>query len=475
VFQVRKKDTGNIFAMKVIRKDNVVKRNAVEHTMAENKILKHINHPFLVNLKYAFQTKLHLYMVIDYLNGGELFYHLTRDDYFSEERTRFYAAEVVLALGYLHDNNIVYRDLKPENLLLDMQGHICLVDFGLCKTGLGFDTKTHTFCGSPEYIAPEVLRGEGYNKEVDWWALGTLIFEMLTGLPPFWSEDEDVMHNKIQYAPLQFPPNFSEAVKDLLRGLLNRNPKKRLGTGLDGTEDIKKHAWFNTLNWRKLYNREAEPPFKPHITNMLDLNYFDEEFTREAPQLSYTGTPGFKFDQDIFSGFSYNGESEMRNFGDHPMPPSSLSRNGALERRRRFSSANPPPPVGSVNARLKVAISNSFKNNTDMMESDYDEALEEKMMRMNSLPHDTMNITPVSSLGNSFTTSKSPQRFVQGHVASNNFQQRSKPQSPQRKMLIGVNKEMLSPRDDMDDMSEDDFDDENHTPSSQSNLMFALE
>lgn len=182
VFQVRKKDTGNIFAMKVIRKDNVVKRNAVEHTMAENKILKHINHPFLVNLKYAFQTKLHLYMVIDYLNGGELFYHLTRDDYFSEERTRFYAAEVVLALGYLHDNNIVYRDLKPENLLLDMQGHICLVDFGLCKTGLGFDTKTHTFCGSPEYIAPEVLRGEGYNKEVDWWALGTLIYEMLTGL-----------------------------------------------------------------------------------------------------------------------------------------------------------------------------------------------------------------------------------------------------------------------------------------------------
>lgn len=178
VFQVKKIDTGRIYAMKVLKKDHIVKNNAIKHTMSENYVLKNINHPFIVNLKYAFQTKHHLYMVIDYLNGGELFYHLTHDDFFPESRVKFYAAEVVSALGYLHEHKILYRDLKPENLILDMHGHICLVDFGLCKVGLSSNCKTYTFCGSAEYLAPEILLGNGYGKEVDWWALGTLIYEM---------------------------------------------------------------------------------------------------------------------------------------------------------------------------------------------------------------------------------------------------------------------------------------------------------
>jgi serine/threonine protein kinase len=346
VFQVRKKDSGCIYAMKVIKKENVIKRNAVKHTMAENRILKSLTHPFLVNLKYAFQTKERLYMVIDYLNGGELFYHLSQDDTFSEERARFYAAEVVLALGYLHDNGILYRDLKPENLLLDMHGHICLVDFGLCKDGLGIGTKTHTFCGSPEYIAPEVLRGKGYGKEIDWWALGTLIYEMLTGLPPFWSEDEEVMHTKIQYAPLHLPPELSPEVRDLLKRLLHRKPEERLGTGVDGTEQVKKHPWFASIDWRKCYLKELEPPFKPHVTSQLDLNYFDEEFTRENPRFSYT-TP---IDDDIFLGFSYDGRPEFKPF---ELRNSKQRINIAHERRRRFSSHSSSSSTGSFSTIIK--------------------------------------------------------------------------------------------------------------------------
>jgi serum/glucocorticoid-regulated kinase 2 len=163
-------------------------------------------------------------MVIDYFNGGELFHHLTQEDYFAEERARFYAAQVVSALSYLHARQVIYRDLKPENILLDMDGNICLVDFGLCKEGIGLDGRTFTFCGSPEYLAPELLLGKGYGKEVDWWALGTLIYEMLSGLPPFWDEDEDIMHRKILSSPLKLPQYMSATVKDLLKNLLQRDP-----------------------------------------------------------------------------------------------------------------------------------------------------------------------------------------------------------------------------------------------------------
>eukprot|EP01118_Nematostelium_gracile_P014786 TRINITY_DN5840_c0_g1_i1.p1 TRINITY_DN5840_c0_g1~~TRINITY_DN5840_c0_g1_i1.p1 ORF type:complete len:347 (-),score=82.70 TRINITY_DN5840_c0_g1_i1:720-1760(-) len=185
VMMVQKKDTNRLYAMKIIKKDAVFKHNAVKHTMAERNILRRINNPFIVSLKYSFQTQDKLYMILDYINGGELFYHLSDAGRFDEERARFYAAEIVHALGYLHSMSIVYRDLKPENLLLDMNGHICLTDFGLCKEDLGYGKITHTFCGSPEYLAPEIFLGKGYDKSVDWWALGTLLYEMLSGLPPF--------------------------------------------------------------------------------------------------------------------------------------------------------------------------------------------------------------------------------------------------------------------------------------------------
>eukprot|EP01102_Stenamoeba_stenopodia_P008101 TRINITY_DN2301_c0_g1_i3.p1 TRINITY_DN2301_c0_g1~~TRINITY_DN2301_c0_g1_i3.p1 ORF type:complete len:296 (-),score=67.21 TRINITY_DN2301_c0_g1_i3:548-1435(-) len=180
VLQVRKKDTGKIYAMKVLRKEAIVQRKQVAHTKAEKSILAKIQHPFIVGLHYAFQTEEKLYMVLDFVNGGELFFHLKREGKFSEQRVRIYAAEIACALSHLHSFGIVYRDLKPENILLDSEGHICITDFGLSKEIQSEDT--HTFCGTPEYLAPEILKGQGHGTPVDWWSLGTLIYEMLTGL-----------------------------------------------------------------------------------------------------------------------------------------------------------------------------------------------------------------------------------------------------------------------------------------------------
>eukprot|EP00008_Paramoeba_atlantica_P011858 CAMPEP_0201493132 /NCGR_PEP_ID=MMETSP0151_2-20130828/36227_1 /ASSEMBLY_ACC=CAM_ASM_000257 /TAXON_ID=200890 /ORGANISM="Paramoeba atlantica, Strain 621/1 / CCAP 1560/9" /LENGTH=663 /DNA_ID=CAMNT_0047880317 /DNA_START=60 /DNA_END=2051 /DNA_ORIENTATION=+ len=307
VMQVRKRDTQRIYAMKVLRKDSVIAADAVKHTLSESSVLRRINHPFIVNLKYAFQTKDKLYMILDYLNGGELFFHLSNVDRFSESRAKMYAAEIVLALGYLHENQIVYRDLKPENLLLDMQGHVCVTDFGLVKEGLPYGQLTYTFCGSPEYLAPEILQAKGYGRAVDWWALGTFLYEMLEGLPPFYDDDISVMNCKILTQPLYFhPDHFSKEAKDILKGLLERDPNKRLGASREGAEEIKRHPFFKDVDWDMLYHRKVEPEFKPHLACATDTKYFDEEFTRQTPKETYVeANPISESAQLAFNGFSY--------------------------------------------------------------------------------------------------------------------------------------------------------------------------
>jgi len=194
VVQVRLKDTGDIFAMKVIDKKFIVEKNEIQHTISERNILSKVNHPFIMKLFFAFQTEDKLYLVLEFVNGGELYFHLQLDGNFGTDRTRFYSAEIVLALEYLHKSGIIYRDLKPENVLIDGDGHIKITDFGLSKEGLiGFNSRTNTFCGTPEYLAPEVLLGKEYSLAVDYWSLGTLMYEMLTGLPAFY--DNDVQKN----------------------------------------------------------------------------------------------------------------------------------------------------------------------------------------------------------------------------------------------------------------------------------------
>ncbi|RKO96047.1 Pkinase-domain-containing protein, partial [Caulochytrium protostelioides] len=241
VMQVRKRDTNRIYAMKILRKSHIVERSEVAHTLAERTVLAQILHPFIVPLKFSFQTSEKLYLVLAFVNGGELFHHLQREGRFHEDRARFYSAELLCALDCLHGYNIVYRDLKPENILIDYTGHIALCDFGLCKLNMKEGNKTNTFCGTPEYLAPELLLGQGYTKVVDWWTLGILLWEMLTGLPPFYDENTNEMYRKILSDELVFSPEVSPTAKDLLSRLLQRDPKKRLGN--NGADEIKKHPF----------------------------------------------------------------------------------------------------------------------------------------------------------------------------------------------------------------------------------------
>lgn len=267
VMQIRKKDTNRIYALKTIRKAHIISRSEVAHTLAERSVLAQINNPFIVPLKFTFQSPEKLYFVLAFVNGGELFHHLQKEQRFDVNRARFYTAELLCALECLHGFNVIYRDLKPENILLDYQGHIALCDFGLCKLDMKDEDRTNTFCGTPEYLAPELLMGRGYNKTVDWWTLGVLLYEMLTGLPPFYDENTNEMYRRILSEPLHFPgPEVvPPAAKDLLTKLLNRNPDERLGAG--GSAEIKAHPFFHAIDWRKLLQRKYEPTFKPNVVS----------------------------------------------------------------------------------------------------------------------------------------------------------------------------------------------------------------
>ena len=267
VMQVRKKDTNRIYALKTIRKAKIISRSEVAHTMAERSVLAQINNPFIVPLKFAFQSPEKLYFVLAFVNGGELFHHLTIERRFDINRARFYTAELLCVLECLHGFNVIYRDLKPENILLDSHGHIALCDFGLCKLEIKDEDQTNTFCGTPEYLAPELLHNKGYNKTVDWWTLGVLLYEMLTGLPPFYDENVNEMYRKILTAPLHFPGSdvVPAAAKDLLTKLLNRDPAKRLGA--NGSAEIKAHPFFHSIDWRKLLERKYQPTFKPNVVS----------------------------------------------------------------------------------------------------------------------------------------------------------------------------------------------------------------
>ncbi|KAK4554554.1 Serine/threonine-protein kinase [Recurvomyces mirabilis] len=306
VMQVMKKDTSRIYALKTIRKQHIISRSEVAHTLAERSVLAQINNPFIVPLKFSFQSPEKLYLVLAFVNGGELFHHLQREQRFDINRSRFYAAELLCALECLHGFGVIYRDLKPENILVDYVGHIALCDFGLCKLDMKDEDKTNTFCGTPEYLAPELLHGQGYTKAVDWWTLGVLLYEMLTGLPPFYDENTNEMYRKILAEPLHFPgPEIvPPAARDLLTRLLDRDASRRLGS--NGAAEIKAHPFFHSIDWRKLLDRKYEPSFKPSVVDERDTANFDKEFTSEAPTDSYVDGPVLSQTmQQQFAGWSY--------------------------------------------------------------------------------------------------------------------------------------------------------------------------
>jgi serine/threonine protein kinase len=288
--QVRKKDTGEILAMKILKKDMVVKRKQYEHTMSERRILENIQHPFIVSLRFAFQTEHKLYMVFDFFNGGELYHYLSEGEPFSEDRARFYAYEIALALAYLHKRGIVYRDLKPENLILDSAGHIKITDFGLSKEGVEGES-IKSICGTPEYLAPEILKKKPYGAGVDWWSLGTLLFEMIAGLPPFYDKNRQMMYRKILEAPLSPPAKMSAEAADLCAKLLERDPRLRLG--YNGGDEVLAHPFFAKYDREKMLRLEIPPPWTPTVSSALDTRNIAAEFTREVPGI--TPSPaGFK-------------------------------------------------------------------------------------------------------------------------------------------------------------------------------------
>ncbi|KAG7520889.1 hypothetical protein JOB18_037979 [Solea senegalensis] len=308
VLLAKHKADNKFYAVKVLQKKVILKKKEQKNIMAErNVLLKSLKHPFLVRLHYSFQTSEKLYFVLDYVNGGELFFHLQKERCFSEPRARFYTAEVASAIGYLHSLNIVYRDLKPENILLDSQGHVVLTDFGLCKEGVEPEGTTSTFCGTPEYLAPEVLRKEPYDRTVDWWCLGAVLYEMIYSLPPFYSRDVGEMYDGILHKPLLVPPGKSAAISSLLVGLLQKDQHRRLGAIADFLE-IKNHIFFSPINWDDLYHKRITPPYNPNVQGPADIQHIDPEFTTEMVPNSVSQTPELSASTsctNAFNGFSY--------------------------------------------------------------------------------------------------------------------------------------------------------------------------
>ncbi|CAH0586901.1 unnamed protein product [Chrysodeixis includens] len=305
VFLVRKvtgADSGTLYAMKVLKKATLKVRDR-ERTKMERNILVEMGHPFIVKLHYAFQTAGKLYLILDFLRGGDLFSRLSKEVMFTEEDVKFYLAELALALEHVHKLGIIYRDLKPENILLDADGHIALTDFGLSKLPPTSD-KAYSFCGTVEYMAPEVVNRRGHTFAADWWSFGVLMFEMLTGNLPFHGSTRHETMTQILKAKLGMPSNLSEEAQSLLRALFKRNPQNRLGAGANGIEDIKKHEFFANIDWEALCKKEVVPPFRPAVSRADDAFYFDSEFTCRTPRDS-PGVPASANAHELFRGFSF--------------------------------------------------------------------------------------------------------------------------------------------------------------------------
>ena len=274
VYVASKNTSKKLYAIKILNKKKINTNNLKKSINTERTLLANLNHPFIMKLNYAFQTKQSLYFITNFMHGGELNYHIYKEknNYFSEEKTKFYAAEIILGLDYLHKNNCIYRDLKPENVLIDKNGHIKLTDFGLSKLCEEFPCKTNSLCGTPEYLAPEILFEKDYGIEVDWWSLGVLIYEMLSGYLPFRIMPDEKITKNVYKKKIKIFNHFSYAAKDLVKKLLEYNPKKRIGF-----EQIINHPFFKDINWNKIEKKEIEPPFLPEIDQRNIFKYFNTE------------------------------------------------------------------------------------------------------------------------------------------------------------------------------------------------------
>uniref|UniRef100_A0A8C6NM45 Protein kinase C n=1 Tax=Nothobranchius furzeri TaxID=105023 RepID=A0A8C6NM45_NOTFU len=303
VFLAELKRSGQFFAVKALKKDVVLMDDDVECTMVERRVLSLAwENPFLTHLYCTFQTKENLFFVMEYLNGGDLMFHIQNCHKFDLHRATFYAAEIICGLQYLHSKGIIYRDLKLDNVLLDSDGHIKIADFGMCKENMQDESRTSTFCGTPDYIAPEILLGQKYNSSVDWWSFGVLLYEMLTGQSPFHGCDEEELFQSIRTDNPVYPSWLTKAAKDILVKLFVREPEERLGV----KGNIRHHGFFSSVDWKAVEQRQVAPPFKPTLTSPSDCSNFDKEFINEKPRLSSADrTLINSVDQTMFRNFSF--------------------------------------------------------------------------------------------------------------------------------------------------------------------------
>merc|ERR1719359_2206458 len=257
----------------MLKKAAIIRLKQVDHIVSEKNILVMLKHPFIVAMHGCFHDSRFLFLLLEYIVGGEFFTHLRKNGHFENETAMFYGAQIASIFEYCHGLNIIYRDLKPENILLCADGYLKLTDFGFAKL---IEYRTYTLCGTPEYIAPEVLLNKGHGKPVDWWTLGILIYEMIVGQPPFCDEEPMGIYQKILSGKIVFPKLFDKNAKGLVKKLLTADLGKRYGNLKNGVEDIKQHKWFNPIDWEKLLQKEIEPPFKPSVKSSTDTSNFDD-------------------------------------------------------------------------------------------------------------------------------------------------------------------------------------------------------
>ncbi|KAF1840081.1 Pkinase-domain-containing protein [Cucurbitaria berberidis CBS 394.84] len=295
-------DENKVFALKILRKVDVIRLKQVEHVRNERNILAQVaGHPFITTMVASFQSLDSLYMVLDYCPGGEVFSYLRRARRFNEPTSQFYAAEIVLILEFLHEREgVAYRDLKPENILIDAQGHLKLVDFGFAKKVE--NRETYTLCGTPEYLAPEVIRNTGHGTAVDWWAFGILVYEFLVGQPPFWDQNPMKIYEQIVEGRVRYPSAMSSDARDLISGLCTVDTSKRLGNISGRSQRVKDHPWFKNIDWDKLYNREVDGPIVPHLRGPADTRNFDEYEPESAKRDPYTKELSDKW-EEYFTDF----------------------------------------------------------------------------------------------------------------------------------------------------------------------------
>lgn len=307
VMLAEEKKTSDLYAIKVLKKEFIIDNDEVESTRSEKRVFlaaARERHPFLLNLHSCFQTETRVYFVMEYVSGGDLMLHIQRKQ-FSLRQAKFYASEVLLALEYFHSNGIIYRDLKLDNILLTLDGHVKVADYGLCKEDMFYGKTTSTFCGTPEFMAPEILLEQRYGRAVDWWAFGVLTYEMLLGQSPFRGDDEDEIFDAILEDEPLYPITMPKDAVSILQKLLTRDPTRRLGAGPDDALEIKRHPFFKDVNWDDVLNKRIPPPYFPQIKAPGDVSNFDTEFTREQPTLTPVHGQLTAKDQMEFNGFSW--------------------------------------------------------------------------------------------------------------------------------------------------------------------------